>query len=110
MNPTTVETATIRPARLNFKVTDGDAWTMVLTLVRNKIPINLTGAVITVKFIAASSGLVTSMVYTATDLAAGKFAVGQIESEPGKYAINVAEVGATPRTMIKGVIAVESIF
>ncbi len=107
--PTIVETATIRPGRLNVDTTEGDAWTLQVVLSRGGTPVNLTGATITTRFKPLGGGGETTLVYQATNLAAGLISIGQAEAVSGNYAIVVAETGATARTMVKGSITAERV-
>lgn len=109
MTATHVETARIRPGRLNFEVTEGDAWTHRLTLSRGGTPIDLSEAVITTRFRPETSQEESQLVYAAANLAAGEISIGQAAGESGAYAISVTESGATARVMVKGEITAERV-
>lgn len=109
MTTTHVDTARIRPGRLNFEVTEGDAWTHKIALSRAGARIDLTSAIITTRFRSDASNEVTELVYAAADLQQGEISVGQAAGESGAYAISVTEEGATARVMLKGDITAERV-
>lgn len=105
-----VQTISIRPARLNIKPTEGYAWNLRLTLMRATVPLDLTGAVVQIRFLASNATTETVIPHVIAAPATGIVSFGQVLTASGKYVIDVTEVGATKRAMVRGQISPEAVF